>query len=369
MQSIPIFALRCLRAIFALMMSVLNIPLAQVLFSGMYCVNHVNLRTHLNCSTSPQLLFMLFNVIGLLVFIPLMLVASLVVRAFISLNLRHFHRIYSFSFVIKFVDPSPLSKSPIASINPRADCINLCIRLYLVAVETFTEKQNNSFAWYIILQLLGLGYNAWHALFHQSGFNPNVNKLRAGFALSAVTGVFVTAIITPMKLQNAWCMYLLPSVAVAFGIGWTGSAYLLQLRMQRMILTWHAHIVKANDNGSILSRRASLARDTKPGSGTSSILASEANHLPRNEQHIKNREFSNSVISPLPHILNSSTINFKRSSSPIPTPRESQNIDKKLAHESKREGPLTVSFKGTLGKIFYPEKGDENKALSPIKPV
>jgi hypothetical protein len=79
MRSVSILALRNLRTIFALLISVLAIPVAQILSAGLHCVNGVNLRSQLICSEGLQLHLMFFNAIGLLVFIPFSLVGILVV--------------------------------------------------------------------------------------------------------------------------------------------------------------------------------------------------------------------------------------------------------------------------------------------------
>jgi hypothetical protein len=106
MRNIPIFALRCLRTIFALIMSVLNIPLTQVLFSGVYCVHDYNLKTHLKCSSTSQLVMILFNILGTLAFIPLMLLASLVVR---STRIRYFDACMLYIGLIETLVCRPLS--------------------------------------------------------------------------------------------------------------------------------------------------------------------------------------------------------------------------------------------------------------------
>jgi hypothetical protein len=133
-----------------------------------------------------------------------------------------------------------------ATINPRGDFIHLFIRLYMVAVETFTEEQPNGFALYIVFQALGLSFHVWHEMTHQSCFDPRVNQVRSAFAVSSLVGVLVTAIVSPFHIKNSWIIVTLPSIAVAFILGWFGSSRIALNAGRYFILRWH-RFIKQND--------------------------------------------------------------------------------------------------------------------------
>jgi hypothetical protein len=79
MQNVPITALKILRLIFSLMLTVGHIPISIILMGGMNCVEGVNVRTNLACSTLPQLPLLIMNVIACVTFLLMVSVGSLLV--------------------------------------------------------------------------------------------------------------------------------------------------------------------------------------------------------------------------------------------------------------------------------------------------
>jgi hypothetical protein len=83
METVPIPALRVLRVSFTLLMTVLNIPLTELLLTGLRCKNGVLMEFHssteIGCFSPIHLPIFILNLLGLLLLAPLILFGPLVV--------------------------------------------------------------------------------------------------------------------------------------------------------------------------------------------------------------------------------------------------------------------------------------------------
>ncbi|KAI9220843.1 hypothetical protein BC828DRAFT_103844 [Blastocladiella britannica] len=253
---IPMIALRLLRWLITLLLTALSIPCLTILIGGLNCGGRIA-AFNVNCATVPHLPLVILNALALLLYLPLLIVGSLV-----------------------FTETSPTSENPLAKAHGRVDCLAVCLRILLVVLAEFALPSNNSGAWaHIVLVALGLVYQAWKSTTTLPYFEVRMNMLRSGMATAGVTSAIGAIIIKALvgssntaKSSQGWW----PLLFAAAAVGLVGGAWVTRWTTKRYLSTtirvWH-HICReetaaARDAAAGISAdpsSASLAKAHAPG--------------------------------------------------------------------------------------------------------
>ncbi|KNE70239.1 hypothetical protein AMAG_14392 [Allomyces macrogynus ATCC 38327] len=200
---VPILALRVLRLLFAIQMTALSIPVAQILLGGLHCVNGVLVEFHVPCYSG--------------VHAPL--------------------------FVLDlFLDTQPNSHSPDAKAHGRMDFQSVLSRIYFVFCDIFTSytaHPDRADWWYMTLISVGLAYLAARMVHTQPYFNATMTALRAGFATGSLFGMLAAMATYATALHNAWLIVTVPAMAGGFFVGAGVSYGSARYLFERSVRRWH----------------------------------------------------------------------------------------------------------------------------------
>ncbi|KNE71186.1 hypothetical protein AMAG_15847 [Allomyces macrogynus ATCC 38327] len=187
-SKVPISALRLLRFLFTIEMSALSIPIAQLLLAGLNCGSGTVSHYDEACFGSKHLPLFVMDVVGIAVFAPLMLVASLV-----------------------FLETSPTSLSPDAKPHGRVDFIIVAARLLFVALYTFIPETPTGNWIYASLVIAGLLYLVRAITLTQPWYHSRMTAMRLGFMTAATTSMILSMVAYATGATDAWLTMFVPS--------------------------------------------------------------------------------------------------------------------------------------------------------------
>ncbi|KNE67678.1 hypothetical protein AMAG_12413 [Allomyces macrogynus ATCC 38327] len=216
---VPILALRILRLLFAIQMTALSIPVAQILLGGLHCVNGVLVEFHVPCYSGVHAPLFVLDLVGIVVFVPLILFGALF-----------------------FLDTQPNSHSPDAKAHGRMDFQSVLSRIYFVFCDIFTSYSahpDRADWWYMTLISVGLAYLAVRMVYTQPYFNATMTALRAGFATGSLFAMLAAMATYATNLRNAWLMVTVPAMAGGFLVGAGVSYGSVRYLFERSVRRWH----------------------------------------------------------------------------------------------------------------------------------
>ncbi|KAJ3369299.1 hypothetical protein GGF31_005399 [Allomyces arbusculus] len=216
---VPILALRILRLLFAIQMTALSIPVAQILLGGLHCVNGVLVEFHVPCYSGVHAPLFVLDLVGIVVFVPLILFGALF-----------------------FLDTQPNSHSPDAKAHGRMDFQSVLSRIYFVFCDIFTSYSvhpDRADWWYMTLISVGLAYLAARMVHTQPYFNATMTALRAGFATGSLFAMLAAMATYATNMRNAWLIVTVPAMAGGFLVGAGVSYGSAQYLFERSVRRWH----------------------------------------------------------------------------------------------------------------------------------
>ncbi|KNE69764.1 hypothetical protein AMAG_20036 [Allomyces macrogynus ATCC 38327] len=215
-SKVPISALRLLRFLFTIEMSAFSIPIAQLLLAGLNCgsgtVSHFNEA----CFGSKHLPLFVMDVVGIAVFAPLMLVASLV-----------------------FLETSPTSLSPEAKPHGRVDFIIVAARLLFVALYTFIPDTPTGNWIYVSLVTLGLLYLVRAITLTQPWYHSRMTAMRLGFMTAATASMILSMVAYATGATDAWLTMFIPAAVVGFAAGVGLAQWSARWMFATHVRRWH----------------------------------------------------------------------------------------------------------------------------------
>ncbi|KAI9222666.1 hypothetical protein BC828DRAFT_377889 [Blastocladiella britannica] len=238
---IPIWSLRLLRVLCSLLLTALSIPVLTLFIGGAACIGPgASLNEYgVACSSPSVLPLVVFNVVGLLLFIPLLLLGALV-----------------------FIETSPTSESPLAKAHGRVDLRGVVARIVFVISSVFTMHQGGGWQWFhMILVTGGLANVAYWTvisqacvgdlplIFYLKLLNKRVNRyynnamtaFRAGMALGACFSMIASMAVHGVvgANTNGWWMAILPAGALGVMVGASVSVAHAKYFLKRTVRDWH----------------------------------------------------------------------------------------------------------------------------------
>ncbi|KAI9217545.1 hypothetical protein BC828DRAFT_254511 [Blastocladiella britannica] len=156
---VPIWSLRMLRLLCSLLFSVLSLPFLTLFIGGIACIGpNGSLGEYaVSCTSGTQLPLLVLNVVGLALFIPLLLVGSLV-----------------------FIETSPVAESPLAKAHGRVDFRGVICRVVFAFVSIFTREQSTALVWvYMSIVAVGLAYITSCMIQLQPYYHTSMTAFRA----------------------------------------------------------------------------------------------------------------------------------------------------------------------------------------------
>ncbi|KAJ3352347.1 hypothetical protein GGF32_003801 [Allomyces javanicus] len=268
-SKVPIATLRVLRLLFAIEMSALAIPIAQLLVSGLNCSTGTLPDFNVPCYGTAHLPLFIIDVIGILVFVPLVLIAALV-----------------------FLDTSPTSSSPEAKPHGRIDAKIAAAKIILVSVSSLMPENNSGNWWYSVLILSGLLYLIHGITITQPYYDPRMTALRLGLITASATGMLSSMITYGIGFANAWLYVFIPSVIVGFAAGVALARLSAQYFFERSVRRWH-HVMKQECHGagggagSEAERLATAVATPEPTRPRRASLAVPDSNLPRRASAVR----------------------------------------------------------------------------------
>ncbi|ORZ36397.1 hypothetical protein BCR44DRAFT_86635 [Catenaria anguillulae PL171] len=202
-NKIPITLLRVLRMLYAVIMTILNIPLLTVLLMGLNCVGPGASLPQLgvSCTSPSHVPFLAFNAVALLLFVPMLIVGSLI-----------------------FVETSPSSPNPLAKPDGRIDAHSVLLRIVFVIFKVYTADMPNGSVpvWiYLAVTTAGLGYHAYTIVTLQPYYHKSMNMLRAGMSFGSFLAMAVTMVLYGLFGRNSdvyWTI-LIPAAVLGSAFG------------------------------------------------------------------------------------------------------------------------------------------------------
>ncbi|KAI9152511.1 hypothetical protein H9P43_009302 [Blastocladiella emersonii ATCC 22665] len=221
-KKLPIALLRFLRVLATLLMTVCSIPILTLLVGGLHCVgpNGGTLAGfNVPCTSATHLPLLIFDVLGLVVFIPLTLTGALV-----------------------FLDNSPTSSSPLARAHGRIDFLAIATRIALVFLDVFRTDIAGDAAGrlaFLALASAGLAYLATIFASRQPYFSAAMTTLRVAMLASASATMLATLVVLAVGAGDEWWLATVPVAAVALAVGALVARWYATHYLARTIRFWH----------------------------------------------------------------------------------------------------------------------------------
>ncbi|ORZ36441.1 hypothetical protein BCR44DRAFT_92664 [Catenaria anguillulae PL171] len=216
---VPITLLRVLRILCALIQTVLNIPLATILLTGLNCFYGSLPIFGTSCTSTAHMPFLVFNPLALVIFLPMLVIGALI-----------------------FIEPSPSSDNPTAKPSGRHDAEAVMIRVILVVVKVYTTDRPGLPTWiFLWVGLLGLGYNSYSLLRSQPYYMARMNQFRVGMsfggAMSMATTIVLHLILGPRNTEG-WWLIMIPTSLIGIAIGAIASHFTAKYYVTRTVYFW-----------------------------------------------------------------------------------------------------------------------------------
>ncbi|KNE69763.1 hypothetical protein AMAG_20035 [Allomyces macrogynus ATCC 38327] len=215
-SKVPIATLRLLRFLFTVEMSALSIPIAQLLLAGLNCGSGKVAHYDQLCCSPTHMPLLVMDVIGIIVFAPLMLVASLV-----------------------FLETSPTSLSPEAKPHGRIDFVIVAARLGFVALYTFMPETPTGNWFYSVLITLGLLYLIRSVTLAQPYYDTRMTAMRLGFMVATPCAMIVSMIAYGTGAAQGWLTIFLPAAIVGFAAGVALAKWSAKWMFAQHVRHWH----------------------------------------------------------------------------------------------------------------------------------
>ncbi|KAJ3347752.1 hypothetical protein GGF32_006587 [Allomyces javanicus] len=213
---VPISALRVLRLLLTVEMSALSIPIAQLLLAGLDCGSGHLAHYDQQCFGSEHLPLFILNVIGISVFAPLMLVASLV-----------------------FLETSPTSLSPEAKPHGRIDFVIVAARLGFVALYTFIPETPTGNWVYAVLVTLGLLYLIRSVTLAQPYYDSRMTAMRLGFLVASACAMILSMVAYGTGAAQGWLTMFVPAAVAGFAAGVILAQWSARWIFSQHVRKWH----------------------------------------------------------------------------------------------------------------------------------
>ncbi|KAI9221539.1 hypothetical protein BC828DRAFT_380693 [Blastocladiella britannica] len=265
---IPIWSLRLLRILCSLVLTTLSIPILTTFIGGIACTGPGGTLSEYNvpCSSATTLPLVIFNVLGLVAFVPLLLLGSLV-----------------------FIETSPTSESPLAKAHGRVDFRAVAYRICFVFSSVFTSDEIEGWRWFHMLFITGGLANITHrTIMSQAYYKNNMTAFRAGMSLGAcfamIASMFIHGIIG--SNTHGWWVAIIPAAGLGVFVGASISLTYARIFLRRTVRDWH-HVIKleaqmAEHEASLLDLHASMESSTGAApTGAPSPEASAKHLLPQ----------------------------------------------------------------------------------------
>ncbi|KAJ3361952.1 hypothetical protein GGF32_006829 [Allomyces javanicus] len=243
---VPIPALRLLRLLFSIQMTVLSIPMAQLLIGGLNCLGGTLEKYDVPCFTGRHLPLFVADLVGLVLFVPLVAVGSLL-----------------------FLDTQPSSHSPDAKAHGRSDLKSVLLRLAFVALDSYTHPTAHNHPpttfhpvtadwWFMSLVAIGLAYLAVTMAYTQPYFDARYTAVRTAFAASACLAMVAAMISVGAGMgHDMWLVPMVPVAATGWVVGFAGSWMSGRFQFEQSVRKWfYARKLETERRASANSRRA-----------------------------------------------------------------------------------------------------------------
>ncbi|KAJ3366364.1 hypothetical protein GGF31_008092 [Allomyces arbusculus] len=215
-SKVPIPALRLLRFLFTVEMSALSIPIAQLLLAGLDCGSGHVAHFDQQCFAPEHLPLFVMDVIGISIFAPLMLVASLV-----------------------FLETSPTSLSPEAKPHGRIDFVIVAARLGFVALYTFMPETPTGNWAYAFLVTLGLIYLIRSVMLAQPYYDSRMTAMRLGFMSASTCAMILSMVAYGTGVAQGWLTEFMPAAIVGFVAGVVLAQWSARWIFSQHVRKWH----------------------------------------------------------------------------------------------------------------------------------
>ncbi|KNE62748.1 hypothetical protein AMAG_07934 [Allomyces macrogynus ATCC 38327] len=249
---VPIPALRLLRLLFSIQMTVLSIPMAQLLIGGLNCLGGTLEKYDVQCFAGRHLPLFIADVVGLVLFVPLVAVGSLL-----------------------FLDTQPSSHSPDAKAHGRSDLKTVLLRLAFVALDSYTHPTAHDHPtttfhparadwWFMSLVAIGLAYLAVTMAYTQPYFDARYTAVRTAFATSACLAMAAAMVSVGAGMgHDMWLVPMVPVAATGWVVGFAGSWMSGRFQFEQSVRKWfYARKLETERRASADSRRAMPMQQT-----------------------------------------------------------------------------------------------------------
>ncbi|KAI9155996.1 hypothetical protein H9P43_009106 [Blastocladiella emersonii ATCC 22665] len=247
----PISALQTLRLLCTLLCTALSIPITGLFMVGIHCIGGVIPEFNVSCTSSQHLPLLIFDSISLAIFIPLILVGSVV-----------------------FIECSPTSKSPLARAHGRTDLLAVSMRITFVFLDVFLRDLGTAGKWaYMVLVAAGLAYLSLQFARAQPYFDARMTMLRIGLTMAACMSMVASMIVHAVgEPEGAW-LALIPAAILGFVGGAYGSKWSADHQLQRVIKTWHRVVARGESAGETSPESAATSTSGIGGASNVNPLA------------------------------------------------------------------------------------------------
>ncbi|KAJ3366365.1 hypothetical protein GGF31_008093 [Allomyces arbusculus] len=215
-SKVPIATLRLLRLLFTVEMSALSIPIAQLLLAGLNCGSGKVAHYDKLCFGPAHLPLFVMDVIGIIVFAPLMLVASLV-----------------------FLETSPTSLSPEAKPHGRVDFVIVAARLGFVTLYTFMPETPTGNWLYSVFITLGLLYLIRSVALAQPYYDTRMTAMRLGFMVATLCAMVLSMVAYGTGIAQGWLTMFVPAAIVGFAAGVALAKWSAKWMFAQHVRHWH----------------------------------------------------------------------------------------------------------------------------------
>ncbi|KAI9187743.1 hypothetical protein H9P43_002134 [Blastocladiella emersonii ATCC 22665] len=219
-------ALRLLRILCTLLFTALSIPILNMLLIGLHCTGG-NVHDYDMPCAGRHMPLLVFDAIGLCVFVPLILVASLI-----------------------FIESSPKASTPLARAHGRTDFLAVILRIVFVALDIFSADLGSGGKWLLMIAVvLGLAYLGLQLVRSQPYYDERMTYMRFGFTMAAWSSMVATIVVVAVGSPDYGWIAVIPSAALGFGLSVFGARYYSERFLARTIRTWHRNVraeIKAN---------------------------------------------------------------------------------------------------------------------------
>ncbi|KAI9222964.1 hypothetical protein BC828DRAFT_377095 [Blastocladiella britannica] len=261
---VPIPLLRIMRWNITLLLTTLSIPVASVLVGGLNCGSSGQLTEFgVLCTGGQHFPLLILNILGMLVYIPLLLIGALV-----------------------FVETSPTSKSSISRTHGRVDVRVVTYRLVFVVLDAIARNGiSTTLLWMQMAAITaGLAHQSWSYMTQLPYYDLKTNMFRAGMT-AAATAAMLTSIVVlaisggPANMAasgtgSAW-LALLPATVGGYIVGAAGARWNSMRQVEKAIALWHGISKESAAGPPLIPKSGLLAPPVIIHSHSSSSVPSE----------------------------------------------------------------------------------------------